>query len=70
MKGTDNTSFAHVLEQTLSKECVLVIFGGGTGSTSPSKLNIHPLSQLAQTVVPKNSPALSAGETSRSCHLK
>jgi hypothetical protein len=50
MKGTDSTSFAHVFEQTLSKECVLVIFGGGTGSTSPSKLNIHPLSQLAQTV--------------------
>ena len=41
MKGTDNTSFAHVLEQTQSEECVLVIFGGGTGSTSPSKAQ-HP----------------------------
>ena len=33
MKGTDNASSAHVLRQTQSEECVLVVFGGGTGST-------------------------------------
>ena len=62
MKGTDNTSFVHVLDQTRPEESVLVIFGGGIGSTSPSTLNIHPLSQLAQTVrFPKLSRAFCRG---------
>ena len=32
---------------TQSEECVLVVFGDGTRSTGSSKLNIHPLLQVA-----------------------
>jgi hypothetical protein len=58
MKDTDNTSFAHVLEQTQSEVCVLMICGSYTGSTSPSKLNVHLLWQLAQAVRFSKTPRL------------
>lgn len=54
-------SFAHVLEQTQSEECVPMIFGSDTGSTSHSKLNVHLLWQLAQTVRFRKTPGSFCG---------